>query len=125
MSLKIKESELKDILAEVAEDLAKAFESEKDKLSKADDGSGPPPKEETPGEDHAGSPPAEGSEGSDAPPAADASAAPGAESPAPGPDGAPAPQGMDPAADQAAALTPEALQAEYSKLSPEELDMHI
>lgn len=32
---------------------------------------------------------------------------------------------MDPAAEQSQALTPEALQAEYSKLSPEELDMHI
>lgn len=123
MSLKIKESELKDILAEVAEDLAKAFDSEKTKLSKADGEA--PPKEE-PAEDTSGGPPAEGSEGSDAPPAADASAsAPGAESPAPGPDASPAPQGVDPAADQAAALTPEALQAEYGKLSPEELDMHI
>lgn len=129
MSLKIKESELKDILAEVAEDLAKAFKSTEDKLAKAEPiakDDGPPQEDESP---EASSAPAEGSEGSEpsAPPA-DASAppAPPADaSAAPSPDASPAPEGMDPAADQAAALTPEALQAEYSKLAPEELDMHI
>ena len=129
MSLKIKESELKDILSEVAEDLAKAFKSTEDKLVKAepiakDDG---PPQEDESGSDEASSAPAEGSEGSEpsAPPA-DASAPPAdASAPPASPDASPAPEGMDPAADQAAALTPEALQAEYSKLAPEELDMHI
>lgn len=132
MSLKIKESELKDILDEVASDLAKAFESEKDALKKAelakDDAPGG---DESPDEDAGSGPPAEGSES--APPAdASASAPPdaGAGGPPPpdasaSPDGAPAPEGMDPAAEQAAALTPEALQAEYGKLAPEELDMHI
>lgn len=123
MSLKIKESELKDILAEVAEDLAKAFKSTEGQLAKAD---GDEPHEEPDG-DEGGSPPAEGSE-SAAPPSADASAGgppPPDASGSPSPDGAPAPGGMDPAAEQSQALTPEALQAEYSKLSPEELDMHI
>lgn len=130
MSLKIKESELKDILAEVAEDLAKAFKDTEAKLVKSE----PIAKEETPGEEggseESDSPAAGASPGGDAPPPAEGSesAAPPAgpdASAAPSPDAAPAPEGMDPAADQAAALTPEALQAEYSKLAPEELDMHI
>ena len=129
MSLKIKESELKDILDEVASDLAKAFESEKDALKKAELAKDDVPGEETPGEDAGGGPPAEGSES--APPVdASASAPPDAGPPAgpdasASPDAAPSPEGVDPAAEQAAALTPEALQAEYSKLAPEELDMHI
>lgn len=131
MSLKIKESELKDILAEVAEDLAKAFKDTEAKLVKSE----PIAKEESPGEEggseESESPaPGASASGGDAPPPAEGSesAAPPAgpdASAAPSPDGAPAPEGMDPAADQAAALTPEALQAEYSKLAPEELDMHI
>lgn len=121
MALRITEADLQDVLAEVAEDLAKAFKSTEDRLAKAEPIAKDASTEETPGEDHSGSPPAEGSES--APPmGASASAGPpmGAS-----PDGAPAPEGMDPAADQSAALTPEALQAEYSKLAPEELDMHI
>ena len=209
MSLKIKESELRELLDEVAADLAKAFESEKNKLIKAehsspeesssasnssaspmDKGSASPegsisvshsashvPFEKTAvqASDSAGSgsaspesspmtqpgsklnngvkrnpmtepgtlgkgehsmskdsPPFEGSSASadgggsaddsgsdqEAPPEATESTTPPA-------DGAPSPDGMDPAADAGAALTPEALQAEYSKLPPEELDMHI
>jgi len=120
--LKIKESELKDILAEVASDLAKAFEPAADELKKAD---GDAPPEESSGGD-AGGPPAEGSES--APPDASASGAPPADAsgpPAPGPDAAPSPDGVDPAAEQAAQVTPEQIQAEYLKLSPEELDIHI
>lgn len=127
MSLKIKESELKDILAEVTEDLAKAFKSTEDKLAKAEpiQKDAPPPSEDESGDD-AGSPPAEGSE-SAPPPAADASAdaPPASPDASASPDATPSPEGVDPAAEQAAALTPEALQAEYTKLSPEELDMHI
>jgi hypothetical protein len=127
---KIKESELKALLEEVATDLSKAFESEKDKLAKAD-GSSDLVKEDAPGEEKPGEEPAD--EGSSVPPGdvsppADeggAEAAPEA-SAAASPDGAPAPDAaMDPAQDAAAALTPEALQAEYQQLSPEELDMHI
>lgn len=126
MSLKIKESELQELLEEVAGDLAKAFESEKEKLAKAEGSAetspmakdAPPPTEETPGEASAsasGAPDAS----ADAPPVPEASES------TMSPDGAPAPDGMDPAADAGAALTPEALQAEYCKLPPEELDMHI
>lgn len=125
MSLKIKESELKALLEEVASDLSKAFESEKDKLAKADLAKDDAPGEETPGEDESAPPaPEEGSESAappDAPPAADASAPP-ADASAP-PMDASAP--VDPAADQGAQLTPEALEAEYKQLPPEELDMHI
>jgi hypothetical protein len=127
---KIKESELKALLDEVATDLSKAFESEKDKLVKAEEiGKADLAKDDAPGEepDESAAPDASASsdgppapapeEGSESAPAPDASASP---------DGAPAPDAaMDPAADAAAALTPEALQAEYSKLAPEELDMHI
>jgi hypothetical protein len=127
---KIKESELKALLDEVATDLSKAFESEKDKLVKAEEvEKSALAKDDAPGEEPDESPAADASappdaapapspeEGSESAPAPDASASP---------DGAPAPDAaMDPAADAAAALTPEALQAEYSKLAPEELDMHI
>lgn len=121
---KIKESELKALLEEVASDLSKAFESEKDQLAKAELAKDAPPGEEP---DEASAAPAS------APP--DASPAPSPEegsenTPPPdaaaSPDASPAPDApMDPAADASAALTPEALQAEYSKLSPEELDMHL
>lgn len=123
---KIKESELKALLEEVATDLSKAFESEKDMLAKAE---GELAKDDAPGEEKPDESPA-----ADASAPPDASPAPspeeGSEAPAPdasaSPDGAPAPDAaMDPAADAAAALTPEALQAEYSKLAPEELDMHL
>ncbi len=124
---KIKESELKALLEEVATDLSKAFESEKDKLVKAELAKDDAPGEETPDE----SPAADASAPADAPPSpspeegSESAPAPDAAASA-SPDGAPAPDAaMDPAADAAAALTPEALQAEYSKLAPEELDMHI
>jgi len=128
MTLKIKESDLKALLDEVASDLSKAFESEKDKLVKADLAKDDAPGEESPGEEAPAPAPEEGSESAppDAPPEAppaDASAPPDASA---SPDGAPAPDApLDPAAEASAALTPEALQAEYSKLAPEELDMHL
>lgn len=122
--MKIKEAELREILEEVSADLAKAFASEKEKLSKA---VGDEPEEESvPAEGSESAPPAEASdsapaEAPDAPPA-EASA----DMPAATPDGAPSPDAapVDPAAD-AAPLTPEALKGEYAKLAPEELDMHI
>jgi len=133
MTMKIKESELKALLEEVANDLSKAFESEKDKLVKAEEvEKSALAKDDAPGEESPGEPPA-----ADASAPPDASAAPspeeGSESAPPAspdasasPDGAPSPDAaMDPAADASAALTPEVLQAEYSKLAPEELDMHI
>lgn len=82
------------------------------------------PPEKSPEASASGSPAPEGSAssapGGDAEAPADPAAA-GPEAGAPGADaGAPA----DPAMDQAP-LSPEALQAEYAKLPPEELDMHI
>lgn len=120
-TLKINENELKSMLNEVAEDLSKLFEDAAPSLTKSelrkDDA---PPKEESSGESDG--PPAEGSESGSAP-GASAAAAPDASSAAP--ESAPSPDGVDPAADQSAALTPEALQAEYMKLDPASLDMHI
>lgn len=122
MSLKkLKDAELNKLLDEVALDLNKAFgdvqtklaKAEDDKLAKDDGAAGKAPPEES----ESVTP-----EGSDAPPPpADASP-----SPSPSPDAAgaaPAPSG-DPAQDMGAELTPEALQAEYQKLPPEELQMH-
>lgn len=192
-NLKIKESELRELLDEVAADLAKAFESEKDKLVKAEESSSasgsPELSKGSMSASPEGSPVAkeavEASAGStgaahkfddrqtqdksklnngvkpnpatekgaklgkdDLPPEAskspeasasaggspDAGGPPEASESTQAPDGAPSPDGaapVDPAADPAAGgdmgapLTPEALQAEYSKLPPEELDMHI
>lgn len=126
---KIKDAELRAVLAALETDLTTAFEAAKPGLlAKAVDGSDKPPSEST---DDSASPPADdGSAGAppSAPPASpspspapDASAAP-ASAPAASPAPAGAPAG-DPGAE--ASLTPEALQAEYSQLSPEELDMHL
>lgn len=122
---KFNDAELKDILKEVAEDLQKAFDSEKESLAK-----GFPP-------EGSASPEASASEGSGSAPEASASEGSGSDMPegsadmgsasdegAPGAEGAPG-EGGDPAAEAGAELTPEALQAEYAKLDPQELEMHI
>jgi hypothetical protein len=128
---KLQDNELRDLLSEMETDLEKAYDLEKYRLVKAF----PPGEEEkslTPeSSDSSEADPTASPEMSDtavAPPA-DASAAPGG-MPGEMPAGAPPMDGsapMDPAAaaGDATPLTPEALQAEYSQLAPEELDMHI
>lgn len=108
--------EIASVLAEIDEDLKKAESEAVAELKKADDGSEPEPKESAPAEDSS-------SPAVDAPPSP-----PGADSPAGPPDAAPAPGAAPaPAGDpgQEQGLTPEALQAEYAQLPPEELDMHL
>lgn len=123
---KIKDAELRAVLAALETDLNTAFEAAKPGLlAKADDGSKKdvPPSEST---DDSVSPPADaGSPAPSLPPAPPAASA-GAPPASPSPAGAP-PAGMPPAGDPAAeaSLTPEALQSEYAQLSPEELDMHL
>ncbi len=122
---KIKDSDLKQVIAALEADLNEAFEGSKASLVKAegdDEKKGPPESS-----DDSASPPASDS----ASPAADAppgDSAGGSAPPSPEMAGAsaPAPQ-ADPAAPQQGdqPLTPEALQAEYAQLPPEELDMHI
>lgn len=110
------DADLKKSEVEVAAALKKAVDAppeKDDSSSPADESasadSSPAPDASAPAAPPAGGPPDASAGG---PPAPDASAAPGA-----------APGG-DPAAQQPG-LTPEALQAEYSQLSPEELDMHL
>lgn len=127
MSLKnLKDSELNKLLDEVALDLNKAFGEVQNKLAKGEgkvvegDESGKMVKEEAseaPAEES--SPIPESSESAPAEAAAPVDESAGA--PAPEASEAPA----DPAMDQGQALTPEALQAEYEKLPPEELQMHL
>lgn len=124
--MKLKDSELKSILAEVETEIESLLKSEGDALKKAKDDGAPDeggsesgPAEEAPAE--ASAPDAAPAEGS-APP--EVSGSPEAGSPPPEASASPemsAPAG-DPAADQA--LDPAALQAEYSTLSPEELKAH-
>ena len=113
--------ELAAIVAELDADLKKG-EAEAAASLKKDEGK-PPEKDDSssPADDAASAGPDAAS------PAPDASAPPAGGPPdasagAP-PDASAAPAG-DPAAQQPG-LTPEALQAEYSQLSPEELDMHL
>lgn len=108
--------ELAAIVAELDADLKKGAADAEVELKKAL----PPPKDDSSSPaDESASANAEASEAPEAPPA---DAAPeGAEAPASEPDQAP----VDPAAQGEAQLTPEALQAEYAQLSPEELDMHL
>lgn len=116
----LSKAQLDRVLAQVTDDVAELLKSEADegvKLSKADEG------EETPAEKKP-----EGS--STEPPAPEASPEASADAPPAGDESAPAPEASaegspegDPAAD--AGLTPEALQAEYAKLPPEELKMHF
>lgn len=136
--MKLKDSELKSILAEVEEEIASLLKSEGDAIRLAkgdgdeDEGSDPSadsaPTEgsETPSEEASEPAPGEGAPPVDAAP--DASATDPSASPAPdasaSPDGSPAPDASaDPAAD-AGPVDPAALQAEYAKLPPEELKMH-
>jgi hypothetical protein len=139
--MKLKDSELKAILAEVETEIATLLKSEGDalRLAKGDgddknEGSDPSatsaPAEGTPAPGQ-GAPPAEGapdasatdpSASPDAPPAEASSPAPDAppaDGSAPAPDAAPADPAMD-----AGPVDPAALQAEYSKLPPEELKAH-
>lgn len=114
MSLKLNDKQLNSLLDEVASDLNKSFGSAKDKLSKAegaemvkDENSQPDlsaPEESSPVPESSEAPPPDMS----APVAPDQSAAP-----------------QDPAQEMGGQLTPEALQAEYEKLPPEELQMHM
>jgi hypothetical protein len=128
--------DIQNILADLEADLKKgAVEARAAVLKKAapgepeDDTSAPAegeselaPSEASDSASAGGPPPGpEGSspEGGMPPPGADAGGPPpGAEGSSPAPGG-------DPAADGGGQLTPEALQAEYSQLAPEELDMHI
>lgn len=128
--MKIKDAELKSILAEVEGEIASLIKSEKAKLAKNASEQSPggesSPAESSPAGESAGGPPAEGSESAGAPamsaaPAPSPSAAPAAAPAAP--EAAPA----DPAAagmDAGAPPSLEELAAEYSKLPPEELKMH-
>lgn len=116
--------EIAKVLAELDADLKKGEQEAAETLKKAAEGE-PPEKEDasaSAGGEDSGAPASDASAGG--PPAPDASAG----GPPPGPDasagGAPAPGG-DPAMDAGPGLTPEALQAEYAQLPPEELDMHI
>jgi hypothetical protein len=132
--MKLKDSELKNILAEVETEIASLLKTEGDALKKAkDDGSEEGPEasasESAPTEESA---PAEGSAPEASAPAADASASPAPEASAPAPEmgapeasasaGDPTAPAADPAADTVA--DPEALKAEYSKLDPETLKAH-
>lgn len=130
MSLKnLKDAELNKLLDEVAQDLNKAFGDVQNKLAKGEgkqlegDQSGKMVKDEIkPKGPEESSPVAEGSDAPpDAPPADDA----GSAAPAPSPDPSAGAPGGDPAQEMGAQLTPEALQAEYAKLPPEELQMHL
>jgi len=134
--MKIKDSEVKKILAEVETEIGALLKSESDRLAKgheespgegsASEGSAGGPPEGSlsapPGpEDTSGAPPMDGS---GAPPVDDGSGAPPMDPSAP-PDGAVPPPGafQDPAADQGP-VDPEMLMAEYAKLPPEELKVH-
>ncbi len=118
--------EIAAVLQEIESDLAKAEKEAVASLKKADEGSEPEPEpKEDSSSPAAGGPPDAGGDAGGPPPGPDASAGgPPPDAGAP-PAGDPAAAGApaDPAAD--AGLTPEALQAEYAQLPPEELDMHI
>lgn len=117
--LKIKESDLNKLLDEVSEELSSALNSEKlsksEKELKKDDGSLKQPEESE-------GPPSAGPEASASPsPEASDSVEPSASA---GPDASAAPGG-DPAAEAGPEMSVEALMAEYSKLPPDELQMHL
>jgi hypothetical protein len=124
MSLKLNDKELNALLDDVVLDLNKSFSSVKEKLSKAED-----KKEETMEKSGLPVEKDDSFKGDSAPeessPAAHEtqSAAPEASESAPADEqAAPA---QDPAQEQGAELTPENLEAEYAKLPPEELQMHV
>lgn len=123
--MKIKDSELKALVAEVETEIGALLKAEKDKLAKAH-----------PGEDTSAEiPPDESATASAKPPEASASASPAPDaSAAPAPDASmppadasaapPADASADPAADEGT-MDPEALKAEYAKLPPDELKIHF
>lgn len=120
MTIKINDNKVKAVLAEVEAELGSLLKAETARLAKAS--------EESPGESDEGSSPA--SPPGPASPSPDASASPvdasaSPDAPPAGPDAPPADGApMDPAADQGP-LDPEALMAEYAKLPPEELQVHL
>lgn len=120
--MKLKETELKAILAEVEQEINDLLKAEGKKLAKAagdDDaeGSAPPEGSSAPPDAPEASPGEESPGEASAPADKDASPAPADASPAPGADG------QDPAADDQP-MDMESLKAEYAKLPPEELKMH-
>lgn len=125
----IKSSTLQAMLDDVANDFIDALKTKQESLAKSELRKDFPPKKEDesePSKEASDSAPADASASAGPSDAPEAAPAPGADAPAPGLDaGAPAPDaGMgDPAADQQ--LDPAALQAEYAKLSPDELEMHL
>jgi hypothetical protein len=110
----IKESQLNKLLDEVAADLNKTFGDVKEKLSKSDVQKDEGFPEASPEAEKEAIPEASESATPDAPsaPPEQAEAAPEAQ------------EAGDPAQEMGGELTPEALQAEYEKLPPEELQMH-
>lgn len=126
--MKIKDSQLKAIMAEVEAEIGALLKAEHAILAKAADDSADEPSDEGsaapagPADASAdmGSAPAEGSA-----PGPEASASPAPEM-GMAPEGSPAPEMApegDPAA-EAGPVDPEALKAEYAQLAPEELQMH-
>jgi hypothetical protein len=131
---------VQEILAEVEADLAKAYEESQDLLAKAAGDEQMPEEGSSPAPEASSSPstPAEasssGSNGSAfeapsasalAPEASSSSSAEGSSGSEKGSAPEMAPEGHEEAPEEGGEMTPEALQAEYSKLPPEELDMHI
>jgi len=130
MSLKnLKDAELNKLLDEVAQDLNKAFGDVQTKLAKGEgkqlegDQSGKMVKEEVKPKGPEDSEPV--AEGSDAPPDAPPPDDGSASAPPPASPDTSAGAPVDPAQEMGAQLTPEALEAEYAKLPPEELQMHL
>jgi hypothetical protein len=124
--MKLNPKELNKLLEQVSDDvaavLAKAEESEKTTLAKADPGEEAPGEETPAGSSTEGSAPAPEADPSEAPEAPAGDAGPAADAPAP--EAAPGDeQTQNPAEDESAG--PEALVAEYSKLPIEELKMHV
>lgn len=131
MAKTFKDDELRAVIAEMSsqldavwqisksELLAKAAPEDKDKP----DGGGSP--EADPASSDSSAPASDPAASAAPAPAESAPADPSMGAPGGAPGGAPAGAMGDPAAQQDQPLTPEALQAEYSQLAPEELDMHI
>lgn len=117
---KIKDSELKAILAEVEQEIGDLLKTEKDKLAKA-----------APEDDDKSASPAASPEASSAAPADSAPPPPAAEGSAEAPEASMAAPGEAPADahEEAGEIHPTddlgQLQAEYEALSPEELKMHF
>lgn len=125
--MKLNKSELNKLLSQVTDDVQEMLKHETDEgeaLSKADEGE-EAPAEKTPEGSSSETPEAPPAPSDAGPPAGPEASASPEGSPEGSPDGAPegSPDGGDPAADGGA--TPEALQAEYAQLPPEELKMHF